>query len=70
HAGDPISITRQEFDQAYDQLASQDLPLKPNRDQAWRDYAGWRVNYDQVLLALADLTMAPAAPWSSDRSMQ
>lgn len=67
HAGDPISITRAEFDQAYDQMAEQDLPMKFNRDQAWRDYAGWRVNYDQVLLALAELTMAPEAPWSSDR---
>jgi hypothetical protein len=67
HAGDPISITRAEFDAAYDQLLSQDLPVKYNRDQAWRDYAGWRVNYDQVLLALAELTMAPQAPWSSDR---
>jgi hypothetical protein len=26
------------------------------------------VNYDSVLLALADLTMAPEAPWSSDRA--
>jgi hypothetical protein len=69
HAGDPISITRAEFDQAYDQLAAQDLPVKINRDQAWRDFAGWRVNYDQVLLALAELTMAPQAPWSSDRSL-
>ena len=39
-----------------------------DRDQAWRDYAGWRVNYDTVLLALADLIMAPYAPWTSDRS--
>ncbi len=68
HAGDPISITRAEFDAAYDQLVSQDLPVKFNRDQAWRDYAGWRVNYDQVLLALAELIDAPQAPWSSDRA--
>ena len=67
HVGDPISITRAEFDAAYDQLLNQDLPVKLSRDQAWRDYAGWRVNYDQMLLALAELTMAPQAPWSSDR---
>jgi hypothetical protein len=67
-ADDPISITRAEFDAAYDQLLSQDLPVKYSRDQAWRDYAGWRINYDQVLLALAELTMAPQAPWSSDRA--
>lgn len=66
-AGDPISITREEFNQVYDQLAAQDLPVKYNQDQAWRDFAGWRVNYDQVLLALAELTLAPEAPWSSDR---
>jgi hypothetical protein len=67
-ADDPISITRAEFDAAYDQFAGQDLPVKFNQDQAWRDYSGWRVNYDQVLLALAELTMAPQAPWSSDRT--
>jgi len=64
---DPISITRQEFDTVYDRLAGQDIPLKPDRDQAWRDFCGWRVNYDAVLLALAALLMAPYAPWSSDR---
>ncbi len=66
---DPISISRQEFDQVYDHMAAAGVPLKPDRDQAWRDFAGWRVNYDTVLLALAALTMAPYAPWSSDRSL-
>jgi hypothetical protein len=65
---DPISIARSEFDAVYDDLAGRGLPLKPDRDQAWQDYTGWRVNYDTVLLALANLTMAPYAPWSSDRS--
>jgi hypothetical protein len=64
---DPISITRQEFDDVYEGLARQGVPLKPDQDQAWRDFAGWRVNYDAVLLALATMTMAPYAPWSSDR---
>jgi hypothetical protein len=64
---DPISITREEFDVACEQLEKGNVPLKPDRDQAWRDYAGWRVNYDTVLLVLARLTMAPWAPWSSDR---
>ncbi|MGH9013909.1 MAG: hypothetical protein ACRDZ1_08240 [Acidimicrobiia bacterium] len=67
---DPISIARDEFDQACDTLASAGVPLKPDREQAWRDFAGWRVNYDTVLLALAALTAAPYAPWSSDRSFR
>ena len=64
----PISIARDEFDVAYDRLADRGVPLKPDRDQAWRDFSGWRVNYDTVLLGLAALTMAPYAPWSSDRT--
>lgn len=67
--GDPISVSREEFDQACDQLAAANVPLKADRQQAWRDFAGWRVNYDTVLLALAAITMAPFAPWSSDRSL-
>jgi hypothetical protein len=63
---DPISIHREEFDATYERLADAGVPLKPDRDQCWRDFAGWRVNYDGVLLILARLTMAPPAPWSSD----
>ena len=65
---DPISITRQEFDEVYERLREAGVPMKTDQDQAWIDWAGWRVNYDTVLLQLAELTMAPYAPWSSDRS--
>lgn len=67
--GDPIAIARDEYDSVYDRLAGEGVPLRENREQAWREFAGWRVNYDRVLLALATLTMAPEAPWSSDRSL-
>jgi hypothetical protein len=66
---EPISIDRREFDQVCKELAEAGVPLKADLDQAWRDFAGWRVNYDRVLLSLAALVMAPYAPWSSDRSM-
>lgn len=67
---DPIAVARQEFDEACEALAEQGLPMKSDREQAWRDFSGWRVNYDRVLIALAGLTMAPIAPWSSDRSVR
>src|SRR4051812_6400274 len=38
---DPISVTRAEFDAACAQLAEAGVPLKPDRDQCWRDFAGW-----------------------------
>jgi len=67
--GDPISVAREEYDAVYDRLAAAGMDLNPDRDQAWRDFAGWRVNYDVVLIALCALVMAPYAPWSSDRSV-
>src|SRR5260370_33395685 len=67
---DPISISRLEFDLACNRLAEQGVPLKPDRDQAWRDYSGWRVNYDTTLLALCAMTMAPYPPGSSDRTFR
>lgn len=64
---EPISVTRAQFEAALDDLQMDDLPLKSDRDKAWQDFAGWRVNYDRVLLALANLTMAPPSPWSGER---
>ena len=66
----PISLSRSEFDEACAELHRNGVPLRADRDQAWRDFSGWRVNYDTVLLALAAITMAPYAPWSSDRSLR
>ena len=68
--GDPISVTRREFDLALVELEAAGLPLRADRDQAWLDFAGWRVNYDSVLLQLAQMVMAPPAQWITDRGEQ
>ena len=65
---DPIAVTRAEFDAVFDELVEDGLSVVADRDQAWADFAGWRVNYDSALLGLAELVMAPYAPWTSDRS--
>lgn len=64
---DPISVTQGEFDLLCIELRAAGLPLKKDLQQAWLDYAGWRVNYDSVLVQLCALVMAPPARWSSDR---
>ena len=66
---DPISISREEYDALCATLEAQGVPLHTDRNRTWADFAGWRVNYDSVLLALAHLTMAPYAEWVSDRSV-
>jgi hypothetical protein len=67
---DPTSISEDEFLEACDKLVAAGIPVRANRDQAWHDFNGWRVNYDQVLIGLAGMVMAPYAPWSSDRSLR
>jgi hypothetical protein len=66
---DPISVSRDEWEAACRELEAAGVPLREDRDQAWRDFAGWRVNYDIPLVTLAGLLVAPYAPWSSDRSI-
>jgi hypothetical protein len=65
---DPISIIRAEFDAACDEMAEAGIGLTPDREQAWKAFSGWRVNYDTVLLNLARFVEAPPVPWISDRS--
>jgi len=64
---DPISISRAEFDAVVRQLEDMGLPVKMDRDQAWQDFGGWRVNYDKALISICELVMTPPAFWSSDR---
>jgi hypothetical protein len=62
-----ISIRRQEYIAALDRLH----PLLPvpdeEREQCWRRFAWIRSGYDQAVRGLAGLTMAPPAPWTTDR---
>lgn len=64
---DPISVTREEYDAVCDALAELGVHVKEDRDQTWKDFVGWRVNYDAVLIGLAVITSAPNGVWSSDR---
>jgi hypothetical protein len=65
---DATSIDRGRFDAALEVLASSGVPLVEDREQAWRDFNGWRVNYDAVLRRLEWLTVAPTPWW--DRPMR
>jgi hypothetical protein len=66
---DPITIGRSEWEEILADLEFAGVPMKPDRERAWRDFVGWRVNYDRVLVSLAALVEAPIAAWSSDRGI-
>jgi len=67
HPETPISITQDEFNTVLEELKEAGISLKDDPEQVWKDFAGWRVNYDHTLLALCDLVMAPPAFWSSSK---
>jgi hypothetical protein len=60
---DQVLLDKDLFNLALDQLEENELPIKSDRDQAWNDFAGWRVNYESVLVALSKLTLSPETPW-------
>ena len=62
---DPTSVTREKFDTAAAELETAGLPLRADRDAAFEDFNGWRVNYDRPLLALSRLILAPEARWNT-----
>ena len=41
-AGDTISIAKSEFDDVYDRLRASGVPVKADREAAWRAFAGRR----------------------------
>jgi len=60
---DPTSISRARFDEICAVLEEAGVRLKSDRDQAWLDFNGWRVNYDAALLGVSRLAMAPPSWW-------
>ena len=60
----PISITREEFNTVLERLELSGVPLVSDRDAAWHDFVGWRVNYDAIIEACYGLFVCPRTDWS------
>jgi hypothetical protein len=65
HKKIPISITRAEFEIVLDRLTRVGVPILADRDAAWRDYVGWRVNYDAIIEAFYSLFTCPRTDWNT-----
>ncbi|HYN68606.1 MAG TPA: hypothetical protein VEX41_00150 [Candidatus Eisenbacteria bacterium] len=62
---DVTSVTREKFDAVAAELEAAGLPLRSDRDAAFRDFNGWRATYDRTLLAISRLVLAPEALWNT-----
>ena len=63
----PIQLQFQEFTDAVDMLAEIGFAMERSAKDAWPDFHGWRVNYEEAAYHLADRIIAPPAPWSGTR---
>lgn len=64
NADQMIHVTRGDFDLAYRRFKAEGLPVRDDQESAWQDFRTARAQYDQELLVLGVLTMAPDGPWS------
>ena len=60
-------VTREEWDEAMKFLAENGIPLKADRDEAWRDFSRLRSQYAAPACYLAGALFAVPAPWSGPR---
>jgi hypothetical protein len=62
-----LRLTYEEFGEGIDRLEGVGYPMERDRLDAWRNFSGWRVNYESIVDALTLLVMPPPAPWLVDR---
>jgi hypothetical protein len=64
----PISISREEFDLVLLRLERAGVPLLADREAAWCDFAGWRMNYDAIIENFYLLFNCPRTDWHTASS--
>jgi hypothetical protein len=62
-----ISLSYEEFLDAIDRLNRLKFPIERKPEEAWPDFVGWRVNYEQAAYAIAREVEAVPALWSGPR---
>ena len=62
-----ISLTFDEFMEAWERLRQVGFPMSRDPKDAWPDFVGWRVNYEQAAYQIAAAVDAVPALWSGPR---
>ena len=67
---EPISLDRDAFDALCTELEALELPLVDDLDEAWRNFCGWRVNYDKALYGLFEALRVEPGEWFAHGSVR
>jgi hypothetical protein len=62
-----ISLTYEEFVDGVALMQAEDFPIERRAEDAWPDFVGWRINYEQAAYAIALAVDAVPALWSGPR---
>jgi hypothetical protein len=62
-----VMLTYQEFVEAIGQMQSVGFEIERDPQDAWPDFVGWRINYEQAAYAIGEAIDAPPALWSGPR---
>jgi hypothetical protein len=62
-----ITLTYEDFLEGVRRMKEVDFPLKRDPADAWPDFVGWRVNYEQAAYLVASAVDAVPAKWSGPR---
>ena len=64
---DGIALSYEAFERGVERIAITGFPMVRTPEEAWPHFQGWRVNYESIAYAIADMVTAPPAPWSGPR---
>ena len=59
----PLRLTFREFEAGLDRLKEVGYPMERSDDEVWRNFTGWRINYEPLVDALTLAVLPPPAPW-------
>lgn len=64
---DGIQLGYREYLDGVERLLESGYVAERTPEEGWLHFQGWRVNYEPIAYALAELVVAPPAPWSGAR---
>lgn len=64
----PLSVSRADFDAMLNELDRRGVEITAEPDEAWQNFAGWRINYDQAISGLSALVHDVPSHWDTYRT--